>query len=381
MILKKIHLKYFRNYIKQSWEPHKGITFIVGNNAQGKTNLIEAIYLGTSSNSFKANRNNDMINWKSNNAELKYNFFSLNKNEKLVVNLNRNGKKTLFLNGHKLTSSKSLPYPTAVCFLPDDMEVVKGNPSKRRKYIDFELGLTDISYRHYLRQYQKALLERNNLLKYRINDNSILEIWTEQLVTNGSFLLIKRLKLLYEIVPIISQIYTQISGGKEKLEIRYLSSIEINHNMDLSDIKNRFYDELKKVKKEELSRKQTIKGPHRDDIVFYINGIEARRYASRGQFKTITLALKIGLLELWKNFYDDYPVFLVDDVLQELDFYRQEILLSILRGKVQAFLTASVESNILKKDYHNDVVSIKSGQIINGGMDHVFTPGGNYNHP
>lgn len=367
MYLKEITLRNFRNYFKESFKPHKNINLITGENAQGKTNLLEAIYIGTSATSFLTGRIAETINWKSDNAELTYIFSTAGETFTVILRFNAGGKKSININGTKINKGEPLPYPSAVVFTPEDLDIIKGSPARRRKYIDFELGLLDFSYRYYYRQYQRALFERNNLLKEfktGAQNRDILAVWNEQLIKTGSHLLYKRLVLLQKLVPLVKELFYQLTGGKEKLEVRYLSSVKLNQNMDYNQIAAVFSRELSVVEKEEIMRGQSVKGPHRDEMVFYVNGIEGRQYGSRGQQRTIVLALKLSLLELWKSENGEYPILLMDDVLQELDTGRQQSLLSRVYGQVQTFLTTSMERTIEQHaNIYDNIIKVSGGKL------------------
>ncbi len=346
MHLKKIELINFRNYNKETFTPDKNFNLITGDNAQGKTNLLEAIYIGTANNTFRTSKFTEIINWNNEKSRINCTFNTAGGTFAVFFELNLHGKKYIKINGKKLNSGENLPYPTAIIFTPDDLEIIKGAPARRRKYIDFELGLLDYSYHYYYRQYQKALFERNNLLKQiRVKkaDGNLLEIWNHQLIDTGSRLIYKRLQLLKKLVPLLRELYSHLTGGREKLEVRYLSSVRITLNMEYQQITSLFKQEISEVRDKEFYRGQSLKGPHRDEIVFYIDNNDARQYGSRGQQRTIVLALKIALLELWKNETGEYPILLLDDVLQELDKNRREYLLQKVNGQVQTFLTTSTE--------------------------------------
>jgi DNA replication and repair protein RecF len=346
VLLKKIELINFRNYNKETFNPDNNLNLITGDNAQGKTNLLEAIYIGTAANTFRTNKLSEIINWKNENSRINYIFNTAEGSFAVFFELNTYGKKLIKLNGKKLNSNEHLPYPTAIVFTPDDLEIIKGAPARRRKYIDFELGLLDYSYHYYYRQYQRALFERNNLLRQiRVKkiDENLLEIWNHQLIDTGSKLIYKRLQLLKKLVPSLRELYFHLTGGKEKLEVRYLSSVKITLNMEHQQITELFTREIASIREKECHRGQSLKGPHRDEIVFYIDNNDARQYGSRGQQRTIVLALKIALLDLWKKETGEYPILLLDDVLQELDKNRREYLFKKVNGQVQTFLTTSSE--------------------------------------
>ncbi|MCF8010170.1 MAG: DNA replication/repair protein RecF [Clostridiales bacterium] len=364
MYLQNINLNYFRNYIQENWKPSKGINLITGDNAQGKTNLLEAIYMGTSIKSFRTKNLSEIINWYKKISELNFFFCTLNGSNKLVYKINQN-KKTINLNDKNIRFIDMLKYPPAIVFTPDDLDIVKGNPDRRRKYIDFELGLLDYNYDYYLRKYKKIIYERNNLLKdikYKNNDNNLLETWNQQLVLIGTQIIIKRLNLLQKFVPFVKNVFYQLTDNKESLDIRYLSSIKISEDIVHEKIQDIFNQELLQSKDKEIERGQTLKGPHRDDLMFYINGSDCRYYGSRGQQRTIVLSLKISLIKIWYHETGEYPILLLDDVLQELDDKKQEYFFLQIKDNIQTFLTTSTEKQRLFKGIGN-CIEIIDGKI------------------
>ncbi len=367
MYLIKTEIYNFRNYAHELFLPDQHVNLITGRNAQGKTNLLEAIYVGTAGNTFRTNRFTETINRQSENTKISYLFNTAGGTFSVFFELNSNGKKLIMVDGQKVNPGKSLPFPAAIVFTPDDLDIVKGSPARRRKYIDFELGLLDFSYRYYYQQYQKALYERNNLLKRaksRNIDNDLLEIWNHQLIDTGSRLIYKRLQLLKKLVPLVKDLFLQLTGGGEGLEIKYYSSLKISLNMEYDQISNLFFHEIAAIKAEECARGLSLKGPHRDELIFYIDSTEARQYGSRGQQRTIVLALKLALIELWKKETDDYPILLLDDVLQELDAGRQSFLFKKIQGQVQTFITTSSEREIKQfSDNLNNVIKVAGGKL------------------
>lgn len=359
MYLKQLQLAGFRNYDRVAWDPHGGVNLIMGKNAAGKTNLLEAVYLCTTGYSFRTARFSEIINWQNNEAKVECTFALSQRDYTVRLFLTREGRKVCSVNGKKVATGKQLPYPAAVVFTPGDLDIVGGNPARRRRFLDFDLGPLDAAYHYQLRKYNRALQERNSLLRViksgAINEG-LLVTWNEQLISAGAELLFKRLRLLHKLVPLIKQIHQRLAGDGEKLEVKYLSSLKMNRDAGREELKKLFGREIYRLRDEEIKRGTSMVGPHRDELVFHLNGVEARHFGSRGQQRTIVLALKMALLNLWERETGEHPIFLLDDVLQELDVTRQEAMLDAVRGKVQTFITTSSERMVQWKDDMVDAV-------------------------
>lgn len=353
MKILKIRAEMFRNYQRLELVPHPEMNIITGKNAQGKTNLLEAIYFNLNGYSFRATSDKDLIYWQQDFC----NVVSLLENQhqqwKQSVAINSNGQKKFLIN-NVAKKRKDLGHSGVVLFTPDDLALIKSSPQVRRKFIDQEIGPFQAGYSHYYHQYNKALTHRNHLLKsIRVGKESpsMLELWDQQLVENGVNLLLGRLAVLKKLAPYVIKWYRAM--GKENLEIRYLSSLKIDPPVDESQLRFKFNRLLKEMRSQEISRCQTMIGPHRDDIVFLINGQDARDFGSQGQQRTIVLSLKMALVSLWADENHDKPILLLDDVLFELDKHRQEMLLSKIEEGVQTFITTShfPEETILHNRY------------------------------
>lgn len=215
--------------------------------------------------------------------------------------------------------------------------------------MDYELGLFQPQYSHYLSRYNRIVSQRNNLLREireKRTKNSTLQAWNEQLGRYGAKVLLFRLQLLKKFSPHLRQLHFQLTTGHENLELRYHSSLKATNMYSEEELFNQYLEALATVQEEEIARAQTLIGPHRDDLSFFLNGVDAKTYGSQGQQRTIILALKIAQILQWKNDVNEYPVLLLDDVLQELDQIRRQALLNYVSGSVQVFLTSTSGENL-----------------------------------
>ncbi|MTI80696.1 MAG: DNA replication/repair protein RecF [Firmicutes bacterium] len=366
MYIQKIRAEWFRNYKHLVLEPHSKLNIITGLNAQGKTNLLESIYFNINGKSFRTKNLKEMINWQSDYCSV-INIINKNGRQwKQSVAYNNNGTKKITINGLE-KKNKDFNRSGVIVFTPDDLTLIKNSPSERRKFLDQEVGSFYTSYSKVYQNFSKVLSHRNQLLKssYKKLDNVMLDTWDDQLVTSGINVLMGRLSILKKLAPLAIKWYNLITDGYERLEIRYLSSLEIEPAYDEKILINKFYQVLKNVRNDEIKRKQTLVGPHRDDVIFFINGRDARNYGSQGQQRTLVLSLKLALISLWSKEYQTDPILLLDDVLFELDHKRQKFLLSEVNKGIQTFVT----TNHLNTDnlLHNDfkLFTAKNGQIKN----------------
>lgn len=359
MYIKSIQLKDFRNYQSLDVQFHKNVNIFLGQNAQGKTNLLESIYITSMGKSFRTGKDRDMIRFGSD-------FFRVKavaaKSDDLTVELavNRDGKKGIKVDGIKAKKmSELLENIYIVIFSPEDLRIVKDEPEKRRKFIDRELCQIKPSYYNSLNQYKKVLAQRNAYLKEYEIDESILDIWDMQLSEYGSKIILQRNEFIKKISVISSQIHKDITNGKEELEIFYEPNIEVCKN--LRDI---YYKELKLNRHNDLKRRTTGKGPHKDDLKLLSNGIDIRNFGSQGQQRTAALSLKLSEIKLIQEETGEYPILLLDDVLSELDRERQNYLINSLED-IQVFITTTEISDEVEKNLGN----IKYFQIENGQIN------------
>lgn len=365
MHLQRLELTNFRNYPRAYIEPGFFLNVFNGKNAQGKTNLLESIYLICTGKSFRTFKEKEIIKWDCNFSVINCLLESGGRDFELKVSL-LPGEKKIKVNGVPVRGYP-LDWPGVVLFTPDDMIVVKGSPQERRRFLDSEIGPFNNIYGYCLSRYQRILVQRNNLLRDirdRRRNSESLQIWNEQVTQFGAKIIYMRLVLLKKLNPIIKNIYRELTGGREDVDIRYLSSLKIDYLASEQDIVKEFINCLSMVKNEEIEKGQSLIGPHRDDLVFLVNGKESRIYGSQGQQRTIVLVLKLAQIQMWKNEIGEYPILLLDDVLFELDNARQNALFNKIKNKVQTFIT-STEFNSSNIDCNKKVFVIDSGKIVN----------------
>ncbi|MBO8138437.1 MAG: DNA replication/repair protein RecF [Desulfotomaculum sp.] len=366
MHILKIRAENFRNYRYLQLEPHPRLNIITGLNAQGKTNLLEAIFFNLCGYSFRTKNLRDIINWQSEYCCVISELKKEGRQWKQSLALNKKGKKKILINSVERTN-KDLNHSGVIIFTPDDLTLIKNSPAERRRFLDLEVGPFYPAYKQAIQQYNKVLFHRNHLLKNikanKNKDNTLLEIWDQQLIIHGTNVLLGRLAVLKKLAPLAVKWYNLMTGGQEDLEIRYLSSLQINPTADDKSIKAYFQKMLNELHYEEIKKCQTLVGPHRDDIIFFINDKEARKFGSQGQQRTLVLSLKLAQLSLWEHEYQSHPILLLDDVLFELDSKRQEFLLSKINQGIQTFVTTN---QLYNRDYlGNDykLLEINSGKV------------------
>ncbi|WP_105619220.1 DNA replication/repair protein RecF [Vallitalea okinawensis] len=354
MYVNNLKLNNYRNYESLDIEFKKGINIIYGNNAQGKTNILEAIYYCATARSHRTNYDKDLILWGQNEGHINLEVQKKN-NEIIDIHFRKSGKKGIAVNKYPIQKLNQL-YGTlnVILFSPEDLSLVKKGPSERRKFIDIELCQIDKIYLYNLQQYHKVLKQRNNLLKavaYGKGDKATIEIWDEQLITFGSKLIKARYDFINELKNYVMEIHEQITNGKEKLIIKYEKNCEEQYFSNL----------LKKNVDKDIKFGNTSIGPHRDDLAFRVNDIDLRTFGSQGQHRTAALSLKLAEIDLIKQKTNDLPVLLLDDVLSELDDSRQKHLLSTLEN-IQTIVTCTGVEDFIHKGMEVDrMIKISSG--------------------
>ena len=348
--LLEIDVNMFRNHINTKFKPHPLLNIITGKNAQGKTNLIEAIFFNLTGYSYRANSDKEVINWNSDYAKVTTVISKNNIDYKQSIVINKDGKKSIFVNNvkKKIRDVRSC----VVLFTPNDLELIKGSSTARRNFLDKEAGFFFDKYQDCVRQYNRMLYHRNHLLKNIYDKKSHLELdaWTSQLVSLGTDVLLQRFEILKAIIPIAIKWHSIMTKDSEKLEIHYLSSVEIEGALNEFELKSKFLNALKHVREKEIKKGYTVIGPHRDDLIFLVNGKDVKIFGSQGQQRTVVLSLKLALISLYKNNYGLSPILLLDDVFFELDEDRQEMLLCQIEKGMQTFITTNnfKASSILK---------------------------------
>lgn len=362
MEIKRLQLVNFRNYRQQIITFNKKINIFIGNNAQGKTSLLESLYVLSISKSHKTNRDKEMVKFHEPFAKISATLEIDGDLHELEFIISDQGKKAVINGVEKPRISDYIGFFNVVMFAPEDLDIVKGDPQQRRKFLDIEIGQTSRLYVYELAQYNRLLRQRNEYLKQYVPGSffnwDYLDVLNQQLAKYGARIHAKRLMFIEKLNRYASILHHQISNHQETLDIHYESSYQ--GNVSEADI----YALYKSNVQEDLRRGVTTLGIHRDDLIFYVNGIDVSRFGSQGQQRTAALAVKLSLIDFIKDAIGHYPIVLLDDVLSELDDTRQSQLLDCIQDRVQTFVTttniAGVKHEIIK---YADLFHISQGQI------------------
>ncbi len=364
MFIKSISFENYRNLKTAKIFPSKGINVICGDNAQGKTNIVECLWLFTGGRSFRGSKDNELTTFGTQSSKIKISFNSRERDQTLEI-LIKNNKRTAILNDvPKSYMSQIVGSFCAVVFSPDHLTLIKNGPDERRSFIDAALCQIKPSYTTHLGRYKRIINERNSLLKdipkHRELEDT-LDIWNERLANEGALIAAERLEYTEKLKESSLKFYKGISDGKEELEIIYKSSFGGKNGMTKEELKSNMLSSLSKRQSDDIYCGFTSIGIHRDDISIKINSREARSFGSQGQQRSAVLSMKLAEAEILANEKGEAPVILLDDVLSELDSSRQNYLLNKLEG-LQVFITCC-ETNIKSES----IISIKNGEIISEG--------------
>lgn len=357
MKVKRIDCANFRNYEYLSLELNEATNILFGDNAQGKTNALEAIYLGGTTKSHKGIHDKEIIKIGCEEAHIRI-FVEKNDIEhKIDMHLHTNKTKGIAVDGIPVRKSSDMfGLLRVVLFSPEDLGMIKNGPAVRRRFIDLELSQLNLSYLAAYNRYNNVLKQRNNLLKQikmqpELKDT--IDVWDTQLCEYGIKIMNERQQFIDECNKIAGKIHYDISGGKENLEIVYQKNVD----------ESIFAEKLKRTLNEDIILKSTGCGPHRDDLAFYINGEDVKKFGSQGQQRTVALALKLAELELMREKTGENPVLLLDDVLSELDRNRQSFLLDRIQN-IQTIITCTgLEEFVLEKQKKHSIFKVVSGTI------------------
>jgi DNA replication and repair protein RecF len=368
MLLTKITLQNYRNYEYVDMRIHNNVNIFIGDNAQGKTNLLESIYVLSMTRSHRTHQEKDVIRWNAEetkiNAEIKKKYGEY----RLDVNISSRGKKVKINGLEQKKVSNYIGSLNVVMFAPEDLDIVKGAPSIRRRFLDMEIGQVYPSYIYDLLQYQKVLLQRNNFLKHSNVMTSqteiMLTVWNEQLANYGIRIIQRRLNFIEKLQKWVNFIHAGITNHKEIIKIHYMTSININENEVDSVLFEQYMVKLTHIKEQELKRGVTLLGPHRDDLLFTINEKDVKTFGSQGQQRTVALSLKLAEIELIHEEIGEYPILLLDDVLSELDESRQTQLIQTFQEKVQTFITTTSLKGVHLNKLHNaEIYQVENGKV------------------
>ncbi|MBC8610892.1 DNA replication and repair protein recF [uncultured Ruminococcus sp.] len=367
MVLKKLTLKNYRNLLSAQIEPCGNVNIIYGDNAQGKTNLIEAIWLFTGNNSFRAGKTSELIHFEQQAAELSILFEDSEREQQAKIKLGT--KKEYFLNQVPLKKASEMTGNFyAVIFSPVDLSLADGSPKNRRKFLDAAISQLTPQYSGYLEQYERVLEQRNALLKdlYRFPAlRDTIDIWDLQLAKLGTILSIYRNDYVKKLSKLSEKIYFGLSSESEKFSMCYRSSVfdqieTVDHYEDCHI--QAYFELLQKNLEQDTKYGFTSVGIHRDDLELMIDHLPVRSYGSRGQIRSSVLALKLGEAELLKRVTGENPIMLLDDVMSELDNKRQDYILNHVKDK-QVFITCCDMFNTISLQ-EGKVFHVENGSIL-----------------
>jgi len=365
MFIEDLQLIHFRNYEHEVINFEKGINVVVGENAQGKTNLIEAMFFLSRGYSHRASNLSELAQWEQDDFFINAHVVSDGVKHKITMKSNQ-GKRQILLDEKTGKRDRINRIFNTILFEPEDLKIVKEGPDKRRRFLNQEISGFRPEYHYLLRDYEKVLNQRNTLLKninYQPSLRATLSVWDEQLVSIGTRLMNHRIRYLHRLNKEAGVIHKILSHGNENLTLYYQNNI-IASLEDASRLKNIFKQRLEGCREEEIQRGSTIYGPHVDDILIEINGKDARRYGSQGQQRSAAISLKLSQIEIYYENTGEYPVVLLDDIFSELDERRRQSIIKLL-NKTQAFITCT-EDVIRQGDempFKKNVIHIHQGKV------------------
>ncbi|MBM6949144.1 DNA replication/repair protein RecF [Mordavella massiliensis] len=361
MKIRSLKLKDFRNYELLQISPGDSVNIFYGNNAQGKTNILESVYLCGTTKSHRGTKDRDMIRFGQDEAHIEADVEKRGMSYQIDIHLKKNSPKGIAVNKMPIRRASELfGIVNIVFFSPEDLNIIKNGPSERRRFIDLELSQLDKVYLSNLSNYNRIVNQRNHLLKELARREEkgttladTLDVWDMQLAGYGEKIRKARNKFIIQVNEIISDIHSRLTGDKEKIQVIY--------EPDAKD--EPLLDALKRGRERDLRMRSTGCGPHRDDICFLTNGIDIRRFGSQGQQRTAALSLKLSEIELVKRVAKDTPILLLDDVLSELDKHRQNYLLDSIHD-IQALITCTGVDEFVNRRFRvNKVFHVREGHV------------------
>ena len=357
MIIKSIELKNFRNYKQLQIDFDQATNILFGDNAQGKTNILESAYVSATTKSHKGSRDKEMIRFGEEEAHIRTVVCKKEQDFQIDIHLKKNRAKGIAINQLPIKKASDLfGILNIVFFSPEDLNIIKDGPAERRRFLDLELCQLDKIYLSDLTAYNKVLKQRNSLLKdmiYRPDLKDTLPIWDEQLVEYGKRIIRRRQSFIEELYEIVQEIHGNLSGKRELLTLKYEPNVESIF----------FQDELFRASERDRKLCQTSVGPHRDDISFMLGDIDIRKFGSQGQQRTDALSLKLSEIELVKKSIGDTPVLLLDDVLSKLDSNRQNYLLNSIHD-IQTIITCTGLDEFIKNKFQiHRIFQVTDGHV------------------
>ena len=357
MKIRRVSLKNYRNYADETVEFSPGINVFLGQNAQGKTNILEAVYYAALGRSHRTSADAELIRWEEGEARLSVDFLRRDAENRLEFKFLRDKRRQMTRNGAAIRMKDLIGALNVVLFSPEDLFLIKGAPAGRRRFLDMEISQVDPAYFYDLAVYTRLLSQRNSLLK-SIRDGlaseNELPLWDIQLVPRAVSVVKKRIKAVQQLDVLASETQKELSGGSERLALRYeIHGAEEESAASMTNDLDSWYNKkMAESTKLDILRGVTRFGPHRDDLAFFVNDVDLRAYGSQGQQRTGVLALKLAELAFFREETGEYPALLLDDVMSELDRERREQLLTFIRGEdMQALITATDEVYFPPEDF------------------------------
>ena len=369
MYLSELSLKKFRNYINININLKNGINILIGKNAQGKTNFLESIYVLSLTHSHRTNNDRDLINWDNNEAYIGGKLVKKTGIIPIELIIGKKGKKGKVNHLEQTKLSTYVGNINVVLFAPEDLKIVKGSPSIRRQFMNQEFGQISPKYLYNLSQYKSILKQKNNYLKKikynKSSDLLYLDVLNDQLSAYGAEIVKARKKFLKKLEKWSQDLYGKISQNAEKLTFDYNNQVSEKTDDSIDVFYEKYKKKFKEYQKKEIDQGTTLIGPHRDDLLFKLNNKNVQSFGSQGQQRSVALAVKLSEIDLMKEVTGEYPILLLDDVLSELDDFRQTHLLKAIQSKVQTFLTTTSLSGIIEKLIDTPkIFKVNSGNIV-----------------
>ncbi len=358
MYVETLALRNFRNYEALDIIFSDKINILYGDNAQGKTNILESIYLSATTRSHKRAKEKDIIRFGEEESHIRLNIKKRDVGHRIDVHLKKIGNKGIAIDGIPIKKSTELfGLINIIIFSPEDLSVVKSSPGERRRFMDMEICQLSRIYYSNLSKYNKILDQRNNTLKqiaYRNGVEDVLDVWDDQLVDVGSSIIKERQNFINMLNEVIKEIHKNLTNDGEEIELRYEPNVEAEN----------FDGVLKEKRNIDIKNTTTMSGPHRDDFGIFINNVDVRKYGSQGQQRTAALSLKLAEIELVKKIINDNPILLLDDVMSELDLRRREALLNSIKD-IQTIITCTGYDDFIKQRINVDkIYKISNGKIV-----------------
>ncbi len=368
MYISELKLKNYRNYIDLNIQFSKNFNIIYGNNAQGKTNILEALFLCASGRSHRTSKDMELVNIGKDGYNIGLSLVKQSRESSIEIKYMKNEKKRVAINEvPKKKIGDLIGHLNVVMFSPEDIMIIKEGPSERRRFIDITISQLRPSYFYDLQQYARIMIQRNMLLKemrQKKRYSNTIYVWNENLIKTGSRIIRARNDFLNRVNGVSAEIHNKLTDSKEMLEIRYAPSVKAESYYETDKIEKEFAKKIESTIERDIERCNTLYGPHRDDYEIFINGMNTKLYGSQGQQRTAVLSLKMSEIYIMREETGEYPVLLLDDVMSELDSNRQEYLLRNLEN-IQTIITCTDRSFFDEREKLGaKFFYVKAGKII-----------------